>query len=112
MLYQGAVVWKHLDHQNIVPLLGITSTPLQLISKWMANGDLTEYIVTHPDTDRLELVGVPYPILGGALTPSALHKLRGIAKGLQYLHTRHVVHGDLKGVSSSNPHFAAILTPS
>ena len=52
-------MWKRLDHKNVVPLLGITLTPLQLISDWMPNGALTEYIETHPNTDRLGLVGVP-----------------------------------------------------
>ena len=56
MFYRGAVVWKHLDHPNIVPLLGVTSTPLQLISEWMTGGNLTEYIGKHPDTDRLGIV--------------------------------------------------------
>ena len=63
-------MWKHLDHKNIVPLLGITSTPLQLISEWMPNGNLTEYIGMRPDTDRLGLVGVPYAVLDYSLTTS------------------------------------------
>lgn len=50
-------MWKRLAHPNIVPLLGITSTPLQLISEWMPGGDLTEYIKKNPDVDRLDLVG-------------------------------------------------------
>ena len=66
-LYQEAVVCKRLTHSNIVPLLGITPSPLQLISEWMPGGDLTEYIKKHPDTDRLDLVGAPpvasYPAL-------------------------------------------------
>ena len=49
---------KRLKHPNIVPLLGITLTPLQLISEWMPGGNLTEYIREHPDLDRLGLVGV------------------------------------------------------
>ena len=52
-------MWKRLDHKNVVPLLGITLTPLQLISDWMPNGDLTEYVKGHSDADRLGLVGVP-----------------------------------------------------
>ena len=52
-------MWKRLDHPNIVPLLGIISTPLQLISAWMVDGDLTEYIGKHPEADRLGLVGIP-----------------------------------------------------
>ena len=59
-------MWKHLKHQNIVPLLGITVTPFQLISDWMSGGDLTGYIKKHPDADRLGLVGslllcLPHP---------------------------------------------------
>lgn len=58
MLYQEAVVWKRMKHDNIVPFLGITSAPLQHISDWMPRGDLTEYIKQHPDTDRLGLVSL------------------------------------------------------
>ena len=53
---QEAVIWKRLTHPNIVPLLGITITPFQLISNWMPGGDLPVYIKKHPDQDRLELV--------------------------------------------------------
>ena len=51
-------MWKRLEHENIVPLFGITSNPLQLVSDWMPGGDLIEYIKKHPDADRLGLVGV------------------------------------------------------
>jgi hypothetical protein len=46
-----------LTHPNIVPLLGITFAPLQLISYWMSP-DLPKYIEKNSDADRLELVGV------------------------------------------------------
>ena len=55
--HQMAVTWKHLKHPNIVPLLGVTTNPLQHISDWMPGGDLTGYISSHPDADRLYLVG-------------------------------------------------------
>jgi serine/threonine protein kinase len=61
-------VWKRLKHKNIVPLLGITPTPLQLISDWMPGGDLTEHIRNYPNADRLDLVGVPPVMLGLTLT--------------------------------------------
>ena len=51
-------MWKHLTHPNVVPLLGITSSPLQLVSEWMPGGGLTEYVKRNPKADRLELVGV------------------------------------------------------
>ena len=64
------MVWKRLEHRNIVPLLGITSTPLQLISEWMPGGDLTEYIKKCPGADRLNLVSTPAVAFYPALTPA------------------------------------------
>ena len=52
-------MWKHLKHPNVVPLVGITSIPIQLISEWMPGGDLPGYIKEYPDVDRPGLVGVP-----------------------------------------------------
>ena len=50
-------MWKRLKHPNIVPLLGITVSPFQLVSDWMSGGDLPEYLEKHPDADRIGLVG-------------------------------------------------------
>ena len=52
-------MWKHLAHPNILPLLGVTLTPFQLVSTWMPGGDLPEYIKKNPDVDRIRLVGAP-----------------------------------------------------
>ena len=57
VFHQVTVVWKHLAHPNIVPLLGATIDPPQLISDRMPGGSLTEYIVSHPGADRISLVG-------------------------------------------------------
>lgn len=57
--YGEAVVWKRLRHPNVVPFLGVTTTPLQLVSRWMPNGTLTEYVSANPQADRISLVGVP-----------------------------------------------------
>jgi serine/threonine protein kinase len=57
--FQEAVVWKRLTHPNIVPLLGVTLVPPQLISEWMSGGDLLDYIKKNPDANRLGLAGVP-----------------------------------------------------
>ena len=51
-------MWKRLKHENIVPFIGITSTPFQLISKWMDGGHLREYIGKHPGVSRLGLVSI------------------------------------------------------
>ena len=57
-------MWKRLAHSNIVPLLGITHTPLQLISEWMPGGNLAEHIKKHPSADRLSLVRAPPVVFG------------------------------------------------
>ena len=62
-------MWKHLKHPNIVPLMGVTLTPLQLISDRMSGGEMSGYIKKHPDVDRLKLVGVPPVVFIPALTP-------------------------------------------
>ena len=55
-LCQEAVIWKHMGHLNIVPFLGTGDVPLQLVSKLMPAGNLTQYIKKHPDADRLAIV--------------------------------------------------------
>ena len=56
MFNQVVAVSKHLKHPNIVPLLGVTTEPLELISEWMPGGELLGYIAGHPDADRLSLL--------------------------------------------------------
>ncbi|KAF9789158.1 kinase-like domain-containing protein [Thelephora terrestris] len=79
-LCKEAVVWKHLDHPNIVPFKGITFEPLQLASEWIPGGELKEYIRRNPDANLISL-------------------LLGVAKGLGYLHSCKLIHGDLKGAN-------------
>ena len=64
------VVWKNLWHPNVVPLLGVTADPIQLVLGWMPDFDLTGYITNHPDADRLNLVGVSSTVLCDVLIPS------------------------------------------
>ena len=69
---QVTVAWKLLTHPNIVPLLGVTLDPPQLISDRMPGGDLNEYIASHPDTDRPSLVSGVSISLYETLTPSSV----------------------------------------
>ena len=89
-------MWKRLAHPNIVPLLCITSTPLQLISEWMPGGVLTEYIGHHPEADLLGLVGVF--LLCTGFHAYSRRQLSDIAGGLHFIHSFDIAHGDLKGV--------------
>jgi len=66
------VLWKHLAHPNVAPLIGVTTDPIQLISGWMPDVDLAGYIANHPDADRFSLVGVPSTVLRDVLIPSTV----------------------------------------
>jgi len=63
-------MWKYLAHPNIVPLLGVTTSPFQLISKWMPGGDLPDYIRKNLEADRLGLVDISATMFIPCLLPS------------------------------------------
>jgi len=69
-----------------------------MTSEWMANGNISEFIVAHPDTDRLELVGCNFAGDLSSLIITQLVQLKDVVKGLIYLHDKAMIHGDLKGV--------------
>ncbi|KAF8341251.1 kinase-like domain-containing protein [Cantharellus anzutake] len=84
-LTQEVKIWKDLKHPNIIEFIGYaiegerSEERAILISKWCKNGDVVEYLRTHPDSSRIQL-------------------LRDMANGLHYLHSQEpaIVHGDLK----------------
>ena len=94
-------MWKYMIHPNVLPLLGITTAPFQFVSDWMSGGDLPRYIKRYPDTDRLRLVSIPYLV---CIPRLLCFQMCEAAKGLSYLHSCNVVHGDLKGVRPSSKH--------
>ena len=79
-----AVTWKYLDHPNILPLLGITTDPLQLVSKWVSGGNLREYIKKRPDPDRHRLVGILFVLTVRRVTllPAVRHHRRTLLPSL------------------------------
>ncbi|KAI0926052.1 hypothetical protein AcV5_008618 [Taiwanofungus camphoratus] len=79
---EGCTVWNRLRHPNIVSLLGVNTSlftdNLCVVTPWMGNSDIEEYLRLCPQADRLNLV-------------------IDVAAGLEYLHSMGVIHGDLKG---------------
>ncbi|KLO11196.1 kinase-like protein [Schizopora paradoxa] len=79
-------IWAKLKHPNILPFLGFfvegKNRVLSLISEWMENGTLYHFMKTFPR--------------GGTI---ARIILRGIASGLDYLHSQNVIHADLKSAN-------------
>ena len=53
------MTWKTLRHPNILPLIGVTmsETKFAMVSEWMANGNINQFVKAHPGANRLELVG-------------------------------------------------------
>ena len=53
--------WKALRHPNILPLMGVimTETDFAMVSEWMPNGNINQFVKEHPDANRFELVSFP-----------------------------------------------------
>ena len=52
------VTWKSLRHPNVLPLLGVTMSKrvFAMVSEWMDNGNINEFVDIHRDANRFELV--------------------------------------------------------
>ena len=51
-------MWNALRHPNVLQLLGVTmdTNHFSMVSEWMANGNINEFIKAHRDVNRFELV--------------------------------------------------------
>ncbi|CAE6454493.1 unnamed protein product [Rhizoctonia solani] len=72
--------WTSHKHEHILPLFGfaVVGVDLAMVSPWMRNGCITEYVTGHPSCDRLSLC-------------------TQLTRAIAYLHEHDVVHGDIKG---------------
>jgi hypothetical protein len=54
------VRWKTLDHPNVLPLLGVmmSNNQFAMVSEWMVNGNVNEYVQKHRNVNPFELVGL------------------------------------------------------
>jgi abelson tyrosine-protein kinase 1/abelson tyrosine-protein kinase 2 len=77
-------VWRPLDHENILDFLGASSTTAQppyfLISPYMRHGNIVEYMLTAEGKAHGKIIWI-----------------LEIALGMQYLHSRDVLHGGRVG---------------
>ena len=55
--YREAVAWKHLQHPNVLPLLGanVKNQRFAMASEWMDHGNINEFILKH-EVNRAQLV--------------------------------------------------------
>jgi len=56
------VTWKVLHHPNVLPLLGVIMTEgrFLMVSEWMANGNINQFVTAHRDANRFALVSSPF----------------------------------------------------
>lgn len=74
--------WSKLQHCNILPLMGLAMFRghISMVSPWLEKGNLMVYLKLNPDVDRIQLC-------------------MDVCEGLLYIHTREMVHGDLKAAN-------------
>ncbi|KIM76727.1 hypothetical protein PILCRDRAFT_826119 [Piloderma croceum F 1598] len=80
-LKRESAVWRALSHPNILPFLSLYNSPeysMGMVSPWMERGNIMDHLRRSPNTDRSLLI-------------------RDVASGLAYLHSKPIIHGDLKG---------------
>ncbi|KIK01522.1 hypothetical protein K443DRAFT_98448 [Laccaria amethystina LaAM-08-1] len=80
-----AILWSQLSHPNLLPFYGIYYLEdghgrVCLVSPWMNNGHIRDYLLENPRVDCTLLVS-------------------DVAAGVTYLHQKAIIHGDLKGVN-------------
>ncbi|CAA7267978.1 unnamed protein product [Cyclocybe aegerita] len=73
-------LWANLKHSNILPFYGIVTDlgqHIHMVSPWQENGNVLEFVKTHRDANRISFMA-------------------GAAQGLEYLHLRNIIHGNMK----------------
>ncbi|CAE6411977.1 unnamed protein product [Rhizoctonia solani] len=73
-------IWSKIKHENVHKLMGIVmfkGQSIGMVSEWMENGNLHEYIRKNPNADRFKLC-------------------TQVVSGIAYIHDLNMVHGDIK----------------
>jgi len=81
----------------------MTETEFAMVSEWMPNENINQFLRVHEDANRFELVSSSLePPQPSPLTVVLFPQLCDVTRGLIYMHGQGMVHGDLKGVSHRN----------
>lgn len=68
--------WKALRHPNVLPLMGVimSETEFAMVSEWMDNGNINQFVKEQPNVNRFELVSSkspqPSPVVDNHLVPA------------------------------------------
>ena len=85
----------------------MAETQHAMVSEWMSNGNINQFVKGHQSVNRFELVSPPSygPYL--SVTSTWFLQLSDVAKGLIYMHDQGMIHGGLKGVRLAKLNFDA-----
>ncbi|EIN04766.1 kinase-like protein [Punctularia strigosozonata HHB-11173 SS5] len=86
--YGDFVRWNLLRHPHVLPFLGLTQQRQQelgagccIVTPWQKHGNVRAFLRDHPDPTEISRL------------------LLEVARGLEYLHSEGLVHGDLRGAN-------------
>jgi hypothetical protein len=108
-------VWKALEHPNVLPLLGVimAETQFAMVSEWMKNGNIRQFVTEHWDVNRFELVGFPFECLPPSLATND-YMISVVGRRRQgidlYARSGNDPWGSQRGVSSSAAGVPSFLT--
>ena len=82
----------------MVELIGVTvdDKNFVLVAQWMENGNIVEFLEDNEQGNRLKLARTMFHFM--RLSIESGKQLEDAARGLQYLHSMDLAHGDLKAV--------------
>ena len=55
-------MWRSLRHPNILELTGasMSGNRFAMVSEWMPNGDINQFVGAHPEVNRFKLARPPF----------------------------------------------------
>jgi len=58
ILWKLVPIWKNFNHPSVAAFRGVSTNvfPLALVYDWAGNGNIIQYLESHPDAPRLVLV--------------------------------------------------------
>lgn len=68
-----------------------------MVSPWMPNGDVVAFVRAHWQVYPVVRLVCHFPAQSRWI-PAHAPQLLGITRGLEYIHTLDIIHGDLRGV--------------